>query len=217
MTSATLFRLSGLSLLLSGLLVIALTIVELGNPQVVDPQAHDPLTVPVYLVAAAAVLLELLGLPGLYARQAPRAGLAGLVGTVLLFFSIAILDGTHDVINVGVWPAVGADPVTAPLLAAGEQAVQRGPLGVLIPLGGLLLLLGFLALGGATLRAGVLPRWVGLVLVIAGPLPFVAFVVPAVGTLAFNVPYLALACAGFVLFAGDAAWSRRAVPVAPVS
>ena len=102
MTSATLLRLSGLSLLLSGLLAVALTIVELGNPQVVHPQAHDPLTVPVYLVASAAVLLELLGLPGLYARQAARAGLAGLVGTVLLFFSIAILDGTHEVINVGV-------------------------------------------------------------------------------------------------------------------
>jgi hypothetical protein len=88
---------------------------------------------------------------------------------------------------------------------------------VLIPLGGLLLLVGFLALGGATLRAGVLPRWVGIVLVIAGPLPFVAFVVPAIGSLAFSVPYLALACAGFVLFVGDTAWSRRALPAAPVS
>jgi hypothetical protein len=211
MTSATLFRLSGLSLLVSGLVAATIHLVVLFAPQVIDPHAHDPLTVHIYLVASTAVLLLILGLPGLYARQAARAGLAGLAGTILIFFSIAILDGTHEVIGTAFWPALAADPATAPLLAAGEQAVQRGPLGVLIPLGALLLIAGFLLLGFATLRARVLPRWLGVVFIIAEPLALVVFMVPAIAVLAFAVPYVALGCAGFVLFAGEPAWSRHPV------
>ena len=77
MATATLIRLSGLSLLVSGLLAIIIHLVALLNPQVIDPQADDPLTLPAYLVASTAVLLLLLGLPGLYARQAARAGVMG--------------------------------------------------------------------------------------------------------------------------------------------
>ena len=67
----------------------------------------------------------MLGLPGLYAVQAERAGVLGLVGTVAVFFCVALLDGTHDVIHSMVRPALATLPEAAPLLHKGREGTPR--------------------------------------------------------------------------------------------
>jgi hypothetical protein len=199
MSSTTLFRLSGLALFLGGLL---------GGFPFLHPQRTDPgyfthpLTVPVHLAGFVAVLLILLGLPGLYARQAARAGLLGLVGIVLVFFSLALLDGTHNIVDGALLPALAHHPSVGPLLVPGgpvDTAVQEGPLGTLVDIGGPLFILGCILLGSAIVRARVLPRWTGVLIAVAWVLIPISFAVPRLEDIAFGLPYLALACAGFVL------------------
>jgi hypothetical protein len=87
-------------------------------------------------------------------------------------------------------------------LAVGNESL----LWLSFPVGALLLLVGFLALGIATLRAGVLPRWCGLALIVALPLVTVAgaiFGAPSdedyPGVVVMGVVWLAL---------GYALWTR---------
>ena len=117
MSSAILFRLSDLSLLLGTLLAI----IDLFIHPESGGLAYyaDPATALSHLVGFVSVLLTLLGLPGLYAYQAKQAGILGLVSTVLVFFSVAMLDGTHTVIDSAITPALATIPEAAPLLASG--------------------------------------------------------------------------------------------------
>ncbi len=81
MSSTTLLRLSGLALLLAGvLLAIAIPF----HPSDTDPQALvRPAWVPVHTVFTIAVLLSLFGLPGLYLRVQGKSGWLGLLGAIL--------------------------------------------------------------------------------------------------------------------------------------
>lgn len=198
MSATTLFRLSGLSLLLGGLLAIV----------PIHPNASsgleylsDPRTVPAHLLGLS-VLLVMLGLPGLYASQAERAGVLGLVGTVLVFFGTALLEVSHNIIDSMVRPALATIPEAAPLLAEGgplDSAMEAGPLGTIVAVGGPLFLLGLIVLGIATIRAGVLPRWAGALPIVAALFVPLGFVVPSLETIAFTVPYVALGGMGLAL------------------
>lgn len=218
MSSTMMFRLSGLSLLLGGLLHL---IYLFTHPQSSGLAYYaDPATAISHLVGFASVLLILLGLPGLYARQAGRVGTLGLVGTLLVFFGLAMVDGTHMAIDLAVTPALAVIPEAAPLLASGgplEEALQSGMQGTLISVGGPMLLLGLILLGISTLRAGVLLRWAGALPVIAALMVPLGFVVPYLEGVAFAMPYLALGCLGLILVTNEAAsaMSRHAAPPVP--
>jgi len=193
MSAAKLSRLSGLSLLLGG----SLSIVYLFMHPESDGLAYygDPTTALSHLVGFVSVLLILLGLPGLYARQAERAGILGLVGTLLVFFGLAMLDGTHNVIDSTVTPTLAKIPDAEPLLAEGgslQEAMEGGLHGTLVSVWGPALLLGLTLLGISTLRAGVLPRWAGALPIIAAFFVPLGFVIPALGSVAFTMPYVAL-------------------------
>src|SRR5690349_9581985 len=95
MSSKTLYRLSGLALLLGSLLVVLFTIMQFvvfpgGTPDRSPDRYSSPLWQPVFLLMALGLLLIVAGLPGLYARQAKRAGWLGLVGFALTGFAVLL-------------------------------------------------------------------------------------------------------------------------------
>lgn len=193
MSSTTLYRASGLALLLGALLGIIGNILSSvlfpGN----DP--HQYLTVfwvIVTLVSFLGSLLLLLGLPAIAVRQTPRAGWLGFIGFILTFIG-GFLFTSFSVVSLLVLPWLAQ---AAPKLAAGN-----GPpasflfflvAGVLFALGGILL-------GIAVMRAGILPRWAGLILLIGAVLNLVTF--PLNGIISSIVSGVA-----FVLFAGGLGW-----------
>src|SRR5260370_25705150 len=87
MSSGTLYRSSGVALLVGALLAI------IGNvlSSVLFPGMNDPnqyvsaLWLPVMLLGFVGSFLLVVGLPGMVARQATRAGWLGLAGFVLTF------------------------------------------------------------------------------------------------------------------------------------
>jgi len=126
-----------------------------------------------YGVALSATLA---GLGGLHARQASgrggRLGAAGLfaalVGVALLFAGSALAD------------------------------LAGGALDWMLGLGLLGLLVGFVLSGAATLRAGLLPRWCGVLLIVC--LPLAGALAGALGEVALGVSLgLAWTALGYVL------------------
>ncbi len=132
-----------------------------------------------YLDEAAygvALAVMLAGLAGLHARQA--SGRGGRLGAAGLFAAL----------------------VGAALLSAGSAlaALAGGALDWLPGLGLLGLLLGFVLSGVATFRAGLLPRWCGLLLIVC--LPLAGVLASALGEAALGVSLgLAWLALGYVL------------------
>lgn len=116
--------------------------------------------------------------------QRPPDGALGLVGAVL-FAAGCLLESLGDVVGFG---------------APTEEALQART-GLLIPIGGVLLVLGGLALGVAIVRARRYPRWTGVV-VAATPL-----FLPAT-SLGLPVPVLSLTNSLLALALGVAAWQQ---------
>jgi hypothetical protein len=146
MSSSTLYRASGLALLLGALLIIIGNILStVLYPGTSTPsQRSSALFVSVALVVFIGGLLLLLGLPGIVVRQAARAGRLGFVGYVLTFLGSALFTSA----SVNGPPAGFFYGLVAYFLFA---------------LGGILL-------GIATMRAQVLPRWAGRLLIISAVL-----------------------------------------------
>jgi hypothetical protein len=148
MTPERLFRLSGVALILGSLLT-AIAVVTGDSIFYNDPKAFtNPLWVPLNLLSLIGSMLVLVGLPGMYTRQAARAGWLGLVGFVLTFFAGLIM-------------GVAGPAILAFIPTFSEPTVPNIFLSLMFSAGVILL-------GAATMRAGILPGWAGLLLVIAG-------------------------------------------------
>jgi hypothetical protein len=194
MSPMNLYRLCGFALLLS------VPIGLLGHV-IVHPPGHSlenmasARWIPAHSLILAQAFLLLLGLPGLYVRQASNAGVLGLAGFVLTF--LGVTSGVSTMVyEVFVIPVLVADPTYQSLLAL-NGPVTGGPFGVYqTVLGGYIFAWGAILFGAATIRAGVLPRAVGVSLAIVG----VAFLVLRVPV---PVPILLL---GLVLFCLGFAW-----------
>jgi hypothetical protein len=164
MSIANLVRWSGLMSVLAGVLY---ALGALLHPVGEDAAAFaSSRWVPAHLVYLVAVILMQFGLVGLYARQAEKVGWLGLAGFVLAFIGTAFV-GTimyivarviHFIANEA--PAL-FDQVATPL----TDAVLALALGYV---------LGYSLLGAATMRAGVLPRWSGLMLIIGAASFFIS-------------------------------------------
>lgn len=171
MTSITLYRASGLALLVGALLfIIGLTLAFVFN-------TGTSLGLSMAWVWTSGLLLLLLGLPGIVARQASQAGWLGFIGYLLTFCGafLSISCFAFIYITVRPWFAVHAPN-------EGEQFLSTNPtmnlLGTFLTWGGLVLL------GIATMRAGVFSRWAGLLLIVAVVFDF--FTIPGgiVGSIA---------------------------------
>jgi hypothetical protein len=204
MASATLFRLSGLALLLVAPIGV-LGHVILHPPGHQLDHMNSPIWVPAHSLILISFLLILFGLAGLYARQSHRAGELGLVGFVLAVLSLTV-SVTTMVFEVFVVPVLAANP-SYQLLAMPEGPLLGGALGTLRFLGTTSFVVAFFLLGVATIRASVLPRSSGLSLIAVAALVLV-LIVPVPGILigvGLALTSVALLWPGWALFAGGAA------------
>lgn len=152
MSSTSLQRLSGIGLLIGSVLAIAGGILGIfsSNPA-------SSIAIVGSLIQFIGATVVILCLPGMYARQAQRAGILGLVGTALMTCYILILGTFGSALNAVLLPFIATH---APALAQSEPP----GLGIFFMVGGLLGALGGISLGLATIRASILPRWAGVLL-----------------------------------------------------
>jgi len=182
----TAIRWSGLFLMIAAALLGVAIVLASSTPKIT--QQLPPLANT--LLFSASILL-LLSLPCMYTRQAEAAGWLGLIG--------------HALLQIGTVLFV---VVSAPqlLYASFDRPFENSITGFLL---GVALTLGLLLTGIATLRAGVFPRWAGILL-LAGTAGFffsffVAEWVPrmagrVVGGILILPLYLALAWIGFFMW-----------------
>ncbi len=171
MSSKMLYRLSGGALLVgSPLFVLFLVFFSLlfGTPyDVSDPQKlMSSLWLFVNVVLLVATLLAAIGLPGVYARQAARMGWLGFFGFGLLFVAVLMMGVFNQLFAVFVLPWLATTvPNTTVSIAA-----DKPPLLALFLISGVMLLVGAIFFGLATIRAGILPRGASLTLIISSVL-----------------------------------------------
>ena len=138
------FRCSGI-LLVAGAVLLGLAIVLVSLQPVIN-QVFSPGIARLFLLSSIFLLLSL---PAMYAKQADVAGWLGLTGYVLFQTGILLL------------AVVSAPALLYPSL---KQAPGESLTAFLL---GIALTLGLLLTGIATLRAGVFPRWPGILLLAA--------------------------------------------------
>ena len=178
MSSTRLYRLSGISLLIGCVLIVLVTI-----PGVfINSDPASAYSVYSSLGRVIGGILLLLGLPGVYVRQSQRAGVLGLIGFVLTLIYILMLGTFGDTFNALVLPFIATH---APSLMKNEPPA----LSLFYLIGGLVGVVGGVLLGIATIRASVLSRWAGVLLIVGSVVQFFGDV--------FNLP---IANPGFLLF-----------------
>jgi hypothetical protein len=202
MSSSTLYRLSGIGLLMGGLLATLGTLIQ--------GFSNDNLLSPLWIPAGLAVLIGemffLLGLPGLYTRQAHKAGVIGLVGFILFFLSALLLGIGTSTLYIFIFPWLTQN---APKLADGPSALN-----FFFPLAGLLNLIGALLFGVATIRAGILSRAATILLLVAAVLGFAANFVPlpSISSITTALTFIALAWFGYTLISKQRVEAQVASP-----
>ena len=161
-----------LGAMLAGLAGTVSGIIDLATAGGAAPEflGFVPLDEALYSVALVGMLG---GLVGLHTRQASRYGRLGSVGFVASFLGVSLL-------LVGI----------ALSFLSGRVALEQ-TLGLqMVGLGFLGMLVGFVLLGAATLRLGVLPRWCALLLIAC---PLLAITLGEYGgALALGLTWLAL-------------------------
>ena len=204
MSSSNLMRWSGMATLVGGVLLAVFDVAESviigGQPE--SAVAGTGALIIVRIAFLVPVALMILGLVGLYVRQAEQAGTLGLIAFVVAFSGTVLVFGLQwSAAFIGSWLAGAApellDTEPAGLLAAGFM------------ISFLLLALGWLLFGLASLRARVFPRGAALLLVVGAVLSFVLLMLEAPGSgVVFGV---ALAWLGYAL------WSGVGEPASPIA
>lgn len=196
MSSSSIYRFSGAALFIGGLAAIIGQLMEAP----VAPGA------PVWILAAAlalgGTLLIILGWPGLYFSQAQRAGRLGLIAFVLSLVGLLILVGIQT-----------DDAFIAPVLAANaatQAFVDREAVPALLLfelISGLLLIVGPLLYGIATIRAGVFPCWAAVILIVGSVASVLTVVLHNWNEISAAILFLGITCLGSAL------WSNRETSV----
>lgn len=134
-------RWSGLLLIVGAALLVAALFIALSTPEITQqlPPLANTLMFP-------ASILLLLSLPAMYARQAKAAGWLGLIGHALLQIGILL------------FVLVSGPPL---LYSSFDRPFENSLTAFLLSIA---LTLGLLMTSIATLRAGVFPRWAGILL-----------------------------------------------------
>lgn len=168
----------------SGLLAIAAGVSTVLVPLVHPESPQSAAWVPIHLLHFATLMAIQLVLVGILARQLQRAGRLGLIGFITAFVgtAMALLEGREHLFSddfgqgtpLGLWQLITASFVFS---------------------------IGYILLGVAVARAGVLPRGTGILLAVGGPV--VAFS-PPIGIFAVIV-------VGHALFGLGLAWAGCAL------
>jgi hypothetical protein len=194
MSASELIRWGALSAILGGVLLVisdlwGLLMEGLGGDQPFSVTARSASFAITSGLSLLAAILILFALVGLNLRQSEEVGILGRLGFVVAFFGTALTVGLSWVIFF-VAPSVAME---APEFLDAEQVA--GPLDAGFILTSLILAVGWALFGVAALRAGIYPRWVTIVFIIAALIQFL----PLPGTaLVFGV---AVALLGFFALA----------------
>ena len=213
MSSATLYRWSGIALLAGSIIGLLGTILDTVLYPSHDLTAQQVLStsfaIDVSLFLVWSVLL-VLGLPGPYLRQAKRTGALGFAGYVLLSLALLLGGVAFGIVQVTDWPYL-AESAPKLLPSGGTGPTSGFLLSILGP--GLLLGVGSILLGIATLRAKVFSRWIGILLIVAGVLFLVSVApIPFIDLASNSVFFVAFAWFGYALVA-----QRKEQVVAPLA
>lgn len=193
MSARTLYRLSGVSLLLGSILSVIYYFAQSFLSDT-DPKA---LTSSLFLISSLigfiGALLVLLGLPGMPTYQAGRAGILGLLGFLCVSYIFLMQGVLVPFTSVTIVPELAANPTTLPLAVAPPPAMAPFFLASMLAE-----FVGPLLLAIATLRARVFPRWIGWLL-LATVLLGVMNVVPFFPAALLSLPPImgSVAIAGF--------------------
>jgi MFS family permease len=204
MFTKDLFRWSGVACILAGLLLALSTLIHPSKetPEIILQQG-------VRLVAAHWLFtffcgFLLLGLPSLYAAQSERAGRLGLVSFLMVFFGTLFFAVSNNYGFIA--------PVLAAQAPAMLDAINAYPpviaVNALLAVG---FFLGFIFFGIATLRARVLPRQAGILMIIGSPLNMVGAVLGLMVSEALWIVAIlgALALGLGLAWAGYSLWSHK--------
>ena len=170
MKTQNLIRWSGLALLAAGILDLA----GVFHPPDTVEGVMSPAWAPVHYVYAVQSVLLVFGLIGLYAYQAEKGGRLALIAFVLASAGNAMGPGLA-LVEAGLWPTLAANPATQSL----ANLQQGGTFGIVLLVSGVVALVGFILFGIAIMRAGVLPRWAGLSILLGWVLVFFSLGLPA--------------------------------------
>jgi hypothetical protein len=208
MSTKNLSRWSGIACILAGALLFLATLVHPSQetPRIILQQ--ELRLVAAHWLYTLFCALFLLGLPGLYSAQSERFGRLGLVSFLMLFF------GTLFFAVANYYGFIA--PLLATQAPAMLNAINAYP--HVAALNGLLIVSffpGFIVFGVATLRAGLLPRQVGMLLAIGSPLYLLG---GALGQLVYDALWsVAIVGALFLglglAWAGYSLWSNKATLV----
>lgn len=173
MSSASLSRLSGIVLLVGGLLsLVSAAVLDVEFPgRNATPQQmmSSPWSLETSLLLVG-VLLITLGFPGFYLRQSAQAGKLGFAGFVLLWVGILFGELCLTAIQVTIFPWLAQkDPK---LLGPAAAPFAAALVGVIAPT--LLFIVGGILLGIATMRSGVFGRGPGIALLALGIIGIIA-------------------------------------------
>ncbi|WP_104164095.1 hypothetical protein [Cryobacterium sp. N22] len=202
-TPSALTRAAGISAALSGLLYI---VIQFIHPSDVVASITTPAWVIVHILSLSMAVLGLAGLAGLYLSQVTKLGLLGLIG-YLMFSLFFILQAAFNFAEAFIAPLIaGVAPQFAEdfvgLFGRYASETDLGPLALVVPVGSALYILGALLLGIAILRAHVLSRGAGILLIAA------AVLTPVFGLLPHNIERLAAIPMGLALiWLGYSLWS----------
>ncbi|GHP00137.1 hypothetical protein KSF_101840 [Reticulibacter mediterranei] len=206
MSSTTLYRLSGISLLIGGLFAALAAVPVLFTGE--DPSS--PIAATAALLRIIGDMLIVVGLPGVYSRRAQQAGLLGLIGFLFTLVYILIQGVVGDTVEAFILPFLAS---AAPSLLKGSP-----PQGLVIffLIGGLLGLVGSVLLGVTMLRAKTVARWAGLPLIVGVVLSLAApFLPPVVGTTGSVLFLIGLAWLGFGVWSSRQPTSQPELPPMP--
>jgi len=168
----------GLASAAAGLLLLLGHILDLGG----DPEYGTVLGGSLVLTAHVVLVFALVAL---YAAQAEQSGLLGILGMVLSIVGTTLVSG---VVLVEIAGASGAEA---------DAVLRTGLPSMLALLGGLAFLVGLILFGAATMRAGVFPRWAGLLLIV-GDVVFGAGSFAGAAATIFEILGALITCAALV-------------------
>jgi len=166
MSSRTLYRLSGGTLIVGSVFILISSVVSsilYPGHNTTSQQLLSSTYLIVTLLNIIGALLFVIGLPGMYLRQAGRAGVLGLVGFILLFFGLLLDQIAFATIQALILPFLAQK---VPQFTGNSGP----PIGVLLLLfiSGFMEIIGGILLGIASMRARMFPRWAGVLLIVFG-------------------------------------------------
>lgn len=206
-TAQHLIRWSGPAVMIAGL---TYAIVGILHPPNVLPSVTTAQWMTVHVLAMATSVFGLVGLAGLYGRQAERSGWLGLAGYLLLSLWLALILG-FTFVEVFILPPLAT---VAPAFVEGwlgmfngtQSEIGLGALPTVWTITGPLYILGGVAFGIATFRAGILPRWAGVLLAVGTAIGPLAALLPLE-----SQPKIAVPVGLALLWLGYSLWSERRV------